>query len=112
MGRGRLRHGQDAAVDFFCQCQQLADGVGRDGQVAMGGIDNITLAGIVSVILAPASCAFYAVNTGAVFNEQFITSAIALTFLSWLCSMVGYDKVVQTFAQFKVKEDESKKENN
>ena len=71
-----------------------------------------TLAGIVSVVLTPAACAFYAVNTGAVFNEQFITSAIALTFLSWLCSMVGYDKVVQTFAQFKVKEDESKNENN
>ena len=42
-----------------------------------------TLAGIVSVVMAPATCAFYAV--------------------------VGYDKVVQTFAQFKVKEDESKK---
>lgn len=71
-----------------------------------------TLAGIVSIILAPAICVFYAVNTGAAFNEQFITSAIALTFMSWLCSMVGYDKVVQTFAQFKVKEDESKKQNN
>lgn len=71
-----------------------------------------TLAGIVSVILAPTTCAFYAVNTGMAFNEQFITGAIALTFMSWLCSMVGYDKVVQTFAQFKIKEDESKNENN
>lgn len=68
-----------------------------------------TLAGIVSVILAPVTCVFYAVNTGAAFDVQFITCAVALTFLSWLCSMVGYDKVVQTFAQFKVKEDESKK---
>lgn len=71
-----------------------------------------TLAGIVSVILAPASCMFYAINTSMAFNEQFITGVIALTFMSWLCSMVGYDKVVQTFAQFKVKEDESKNENN
>ena len=71
-----------------------------------------TLAGIVSVILAPATCVFYAVNTGTAFNEQFITGVIALTFMSWLCSMVGYDKVVQTFAQFKVKEDENKNENN
>lgn len=68
-----------------------------------------TLAGIVSVIIAPATCVFYAVNAGIAFNEQFITGAIALTFMSWLCSMVGYDKVVQTFAQFKVKEDENKK---
>lgn len=71
-----------------------------------------TLAGIVSIILAPTTCVFYAVNTGAAFNEQFITSTIALTFMSWLCSMVGYDKVVQTFAQFKVKENEDKNENN
>lgn len=68
-----------------------------------------TLAGIVSVILSPATCVFYAVNTGVAFDAQFITCAVTLTFLSWLCSMVGYDKVVQTFAQFKVKEDESKK---
>lgn len=71
-----------------------------------------TLAGIVSIVLAPATCVFYAVNTNMAFNEQFITGAIALTFMSWLCSMVGYDKVVQTFAQFKIKEDESKNENN
>lgn len=71
-----------------------------------------TLAGIVSIVLAPATCVFYAVNTSMTFNEQFITGVIALTFMSWLCSMVGYDKVIQTFAQFKVKEDESKKENN
>ena len=70
-----------------------------------------TLAGIVSVVLAPATCVFYAVNTGVAFDGQFITGAITLTFMSWLCSMVGYDKVVQTFAQFKIKEDESKNEN-
>lgn len=68
-----------------------------------------TLAGIVSVVLAPVACVIYAVNTSMAFNEQFITGVIALTFLSWLCSMVGYDKVVQTFAQFKVKEDENNK---
>lgn len=70
-----------------------------------------TLAGIVSVVLAPATCVFYAVNTGVAFDVQFITGAITLTFMSWLCSMVGYDKVVQTFAQFKIKEDENKNEN-
>lgn len=71
-----------------------------------------TLAGIVSVVLAPAICAFYAVNTDMVINDQFIAGVIAMTFLSWLCSMVGYDKVIQTFAQFKIKEDKSKNENN
>lgn len=71
-----------------------------------------TLAGIVSVVMAPATCVFYAVNTGMAFNKQFIIGAIAMTFMSWLCSMVGYDKVVQTFAQFKIKEDKNEKKIN
>lgn len=66
-----------------------------------------TLAGIVSVVLAPAACVFYAINNGIVFDAKFISCAAVLTLMSWLCSMVGYDKVIQTFAQFKVENDET-----
>ena len=67
-----------------------------------------TLTGIVSAVLSIAVSACYILFTGVGFNAQTIIYAIALIFLSWLCSMVGYDKVVQTFAQIKSGKGDSK----
>ena len=49
----------------------------------------------------PVASVGYILLTGIGFNAQTIVYAITLIFLSWLCSMVGYDKVAQTITQIK-----------
>lgn len=66
-----------------------------------------TLAGIVAVVMSSAFGIAYGVLRDAAFTAPTIVGIIAFVFLSWLCAMVGYDKVVQTIAQFKEKEDKS-----
>lgn len=56
-----------------------------------------TLAGIVAVVLSIAIGAGYGILTDVKFTAQFVVCLIALMFMSWLCAMVGYDKVVATF---------------
>ena len=60
-----------------------------------------TLAGIVSVILSIAIGIGYMMLSGISFSYQAIIYLVALVFISWLCAMVGYDKVVQAISQFK-----------
>ena len=60
-----------------------------------------TLAGIVSVILSVAIGVGYMTLSGISFTSQSIIYLVALVFISWLCAMVGYDKVVQAISQFK-----------
>lgn len=60
-----------------------------------------TLAGIVSLLLSAAIGAAYVVLTGTAFTSQIVVYLIAHVFMSWLCAMVGYDKVIQTIGQFK-----------
>ena len=69
-----------------------------------------TLAGIVSVILSVAIGVGYMMISGISFTSQSIIYLVALVFISWLCAMVGYDKVVQTISQFKTVNAESKSE--
>lgn len=66
-----------------------------------------TLAGIVSVILSVAIGVGYMMLSGISFTSQSIIYLVALVFISWLCAMVGYDKVVQTISQFKTSSAES-----
>ena len=60
-----------------------------------------TLAGIVSVILSVAIWIGYMVLSDISFTSQAVIYLVALVFISWLCAMVGYDKVVQAISQFK-----------
>lgn len=60
-----------------------------------------TLAGVVSLVVSVAVGAGYVVTNGLSWNAQIIIYLIVLVFLSWLCAMVGYDKVVQSISQFK-----------
>ena len=69
-----------------------------------------TLAGIVSVILSVAIGIGYMMLSSISFTSQAIVYLIALVFISWLCAMVGYDKVVQAISQFKNASAESKSE--
>lgn len=59
------------------------------------------LSAVVSVVLSAASAIGYIVYTETVVTQQIVILAIALAFLSWLCAMVGYDKVTQAIGQIK-----------
>ena len=60
-----------------------------------------TLAGIVALVLSAALGVCYVLVNNAEFTTQIIICIIALVFISWLCAMVGYDKVIQAISQFK-----------
>lgn len=60
-----------------------------------------TLAGIVSLVLSTLIGVCYVVVAGSAFTAQVVVGIITFVFMSWLCAMVGYDKVIQTIAQFK-----------
>lgn len=59
------------------------------------------LAVIVSTILTIALCVGYVLYFGIPFTIQTVIIMIALVFLSFLSSTVGYDKVVQLLKQIK-----------
>lgn len=58
-----------------------------------------SLAGIVSVIVSIAIGAGNVILSQAAWNSTAIAHIICLIILSWLCAMLGYDKVVQTLKQ-------------
>lgn len=60
-----------------------------------------TLAGVVSLFVSSAIGIGYTVMTNTAFSAQMVVYLIALMFMSWLCAMVGYDKVIQAISQFK-----------
>lgn len=53
-----------------------------------------TLAAIVSLVLSACVGTGYAVVTNTAFSARVIVCIIALMFISWLCAMLGYDKVI------------------
>ena len=59
------------------------------------------LTGIVAAVLSAAIGICYVIIAGIAFTAPIVIYLIALVFLSWLCAMVGYDKVVQAVSQFK-----------
>lgn len=58
-----------------------------------------TLAGIVAAVVGLIVGIVYLIADGASFGLYAVVSVVVLMLLSWLCAMVGYDKVVQTIAQ-------------
>lgn len=60
-----------------------------------------TLAGIISSILSAAIGVSYVILTNTPIAANVIVYLIAMIFMSWLCAMVGYDKVIQAISQFK-----------
>lgn len=59
------------------------------------------LAGIVSLILSSMVGVGYVVMNEIAFTAQIVVYIVGLIFMSWLCAMVGYDKVIQAVGQFK-----------
>ena len=66
-----------------------------------------TLAGIVSFVLSIAIGIGYVFVSNLTFTAPICVCLVAMVFISWLCAMVGYDKVVQTISQFKTANCES-----
>lgn len=58
------------------------------------------LAAIVSVVTAGLICTAYIILTETVLTPKVWVYIVAVTILSWLCAMVGYDKVKETLLQF------------
>lgn len=56
-----------------------------------------TIAGIVAAVLSAGIGIGYAVLMKMAFTSQIIVCIVALTFMGWLCAMVGYDKVIGLF---------------
>lgn len=65
-----------------------------------------TLAGIVALVLSSAIGFGYTILSGISLTSNIIVCWVALIFISWLCAMVGYDKVIQAISQFKTTWDE------
>lgn len=62
------------------------------------GANNV-LAGSVSVIVSVATCVGYVIFTSATIDAKLIFSFVVLCVVGWMCSMLGYDKVIQTIKQ-------------
>lgn len=60
-----------------------------------------TLAGLVALVISICVGVGYGVLNNMTITPQLIVYLVALVFMSWLCAMVGYDKVVQAISQFK-----------
>ena len=59
-----------------------------------------TLAGAVALALSIFIGLGYVIISDVIITSHVFIYIIALTFMSWLCAMVGYDKVIQTISQF------------
>lgn len=66
-----------------------------------------TLAGLVSMVISIAIGVGYMLISNIAFSVQSIVYLLMLVFISWLCAMVGYDKVVQAISQFKTAKNEN-----
>ena len=66
-----------------------------------------TLVGLISFILSAAIGAGYIIVPGITFTASVAVYLVVLVFASWLCAMVGYDKVIQAISQFNTNNKES-----
>ena len=54
------------------------------------------LAAIVSVVLSVGISVGYVILNTMTFSSAIVVCIVALAFMSWLCAMVGYDKVISS----------------
>lgn len=59
-----------------------------------------TLAACVSVVLSVGVTIAYMILTDTVWNDKMAVYLVALVLLSWLCAMLGYDKIIQGIKQW------------
>lgn len=63
-----------------------------------------TLAGICALVVSIIVGVGYIIYTSTTITPTVIVMLVALVLLSWLCAMLGYDKVIQTIMQFSKKQ--------
>lgn len=61
------------------------------------------LAGVVAIVLSILVGIGYVVITSTAFTAPVVTCIIALAALSWVCAMIGYDKVVEVLKKMNTK---------
>ena len=61
------------------------------------------LAGLVAIVIGVLVSIAYCVLTHTAVTPEVIVYAVCLVLLSWICAMVGYDKVIQTLTQIRNK---------
>ena len=64
-------------------------------------VSNNLLVGVPAIALSVIIGVCYCIITSTPITQVTIIYIIALVFMSWLCSMLGYDKVMQTIKQMK-----------
>lgn len=57
------------------------------------------IAGATSIVLSIAVLIGYSIIFNVAVDSKYIVAGVTLCALSWLCSMLGYDKVIQTIKQ-------------
>lgn len=62
------------------------------------------LAGIVAILISVLCVVEYVFYYEVDFSAQIVVLTVAFSFLSWLCAMTSYDKVIQLLKQFSGKE--------
>ena len=60
-----------------------------------------TIAGVVAILLAVSVDVGYTILNNLAFDTAWVVYLIALIGLSWLCAMLGYDKVMQALTQIR-----------
>ena len=66
-----------------------------------------TLVGLVSLVLSVAIGVGYTIITNTTFTATIAVYLVVMVFTSWLCAMLGYDKVIQAISQFNTTNKES-----
>jgi hypothetical protein len=64
------------------------------------------LAGLVSIVVSILVSVAVIVLAGVTITASVVVYIVALIIMSWLCAMIGYDKVVQAISQFKTTKTE------
>lgn len=88
---------------FVLSCSILTGLITQAIKIQLGTkaekIASNILAGVVSVIIGLAVCCAHAVLHVVVVDASYIVFTITVIVFSWLCAMLGYDKVIQTISQ-------------
>ena len=61
------------------------------------------LAGLVAIVVGVLVSIGYCILTHTAATPEVVVYAVCLVILSWICAMVGYDKVIQTLTQIRNK---------
>lgn len=64
-------------------------------------VDYNVLTGIVALVLSCGVGIGYVILSGLTFTPQIVVCILGLVFMSWLCAMIGYDKVREVIKSFK-----------